>query len=102
MSKQNQNEPVHCDEYIWSNKMFGQPDCLKWYLFINRQPAHLKMLAHSMGIEPKLFADYNGKRVRVVMASRFGDVGITTDLNAEHGYSERVAVEDLTNFSDKE
>jgi hypothetical protein len=30
-----------------------------------------------------------GKRVKVVMASRFGDVGITDDLSAEHGYHYR-------------
>ncbi len=61
---------------------------------------------------PKLFATYKqpdgpggrkGKtrRVRVVMASRFGDVGITRDLMAEHGYNDRVAVETLTDFSEK-
>lgn len=31
-----------------------------------------------------------GSRVRVVMASRFGDVGITDDLTAIHGYHLRV------------
>jgi len=31
-----------------------------------------------------------GTRVKVVMVSRFGDVGITTDLAAENGYSGRV------------
>jgi len=30
-----------------------------------------------------------GSRVRVVMASRFGDVGITDDLNATSGYDYR-------------
>ena len=36
-----------------------------------------------------------GKRVKVVMASRFGDVGITDDLTAEYGYHYRTpCVED--------
>jgi hypothetical protein len=30
-----------------------------------------------------------------------GDVGITSSLDAEHGYELRVAVEDLTDFTDK-
>src|SRR4051812_37168314 len=30
-----------------------------------------------------------GKKVKVVMASRFGDVGITDDLSAENGYHYR-------------
>lgn len=48
---------------------------------------------------PVLFADHDGRRVRVTMASRFGDVGITTNLGGLHGYGRRVGVEDLANFS---
>ena len=55
-----------------------------------------------MKADPKLYADYGDKRVRVVMASRLGDVGITYDLSKDVGYDERVYVEKLTNFSDKE
>jgi hypothetical protein len=51
-------------------------------------------------VYPRLFADHNGERVRVTMASRFGDVGITVNLELETGYDERVAVADLTNFSE--
>lgn len=36
-----------------------------------------------------------GSRVKIVMASRFGDVGITDDLTAEHGYHARVSLEEL-------
>lgn len=32
----------------------------------------------------------SGTRVKIVMVSRFGDVGITEDLNAENGYGCRV------------
>lgn len=31
-----------------------------------------------------------GSKVKVVMYSRFGDVGITTDLTKEFGYSHRI------------
>ena len=31
-----------------------------------------------------------GSRVNIVMASRMGDVGITQNLEAEHGYSVRI------------
>jgi uncharacterized protein YtpQ (UPF0354 family) len=40
-------------------------------------------------------------RVRVVMASSHGDVGITKNLKAERGYDIRVPVMYLDNFSDK-
>ncbi len=86
------SEFKHCDDYIDDA---DQPDCLRTFLDYARSPAH-GMLRD--GPRPKLFANYEGKRVRVVMASRFGDVGITGKLSAEHGYDKRVAVDSLSNF----
>ena len=83
----------HCDDYIEDQ---SQPDCLRAFLDHARAPAH-GAFRHTP--RPTLFADYGGRRVRVVMASRFGDVGITTRLADEHGYEKRVAVADLSNFS---
>lgn len=60
------------------------------------------MIGEEQGCNPKLFADYKGKRIRVIMASRMGDVGLTYDLKSDRGYSVRVFVEDLSNFSEKE
>jgi hypothetical protein len=98
MKSDNEITPVHCDEVI---NDYQANSHLRWFILINRMPAMLKCLASEMGCEPKLFADYMGKRVRVVMASRLGDVGITEDLDAENGYSERVYVDALTNFSNE-
>ncbi len=42
-----------------------------------------------------------GRRVKIVMVSRFGDVGITEDLSAESGYGARVLLSDLQDFGDK-
>lgn len=39
-----------------------------------------------------------GQRVKIVMVSRFGDVGITEDLEAENGYGSRVMLDDLCGF----
>lgn len=36
-----------------------------------------------------------GTKVKIVMVSRFGDVGITDDLTAEFGYLARVGLEKL-------
>ena len=87
----------HCDDYI--HDPFA-PECLRFFLLINRLPAVDMALCNNRGINPKLFADYNGKRVRVVMASRLGDIGITSNLDAEVGYQYRVLVEQLSNFSE--
>lgn len=89
-----------CDSYIRDKT---QPMCLRRFLLVNRIPAvwkYEKWIAKGRP-NPKLFADFGGKRVRVVMASRFGDVGITENLEASSGYSLRVSVEQLSNFSEE-
>lgn len=93
----------HCDDFITDP---SAPDALRWFLLIQRMPAVDKILARKMLPEwPKLFADIiapnnqgRTQTVRVVMASRFGDVGISKQMNREHGYYKRVSVEELTNF----
>ena len=110
------HDPRHCDDYINDPEA---PACLRAFLEFNRRPAIKKR-----GPSPKLFAtmakdvmgghftgewkgdapDFRpaplraGQLVRVVMASRMGDVGITPDLEAEHGYVARVSVADLMGF----
>lgn len=39
-----------------------------------------------------------GTRVRIVMLSRFGDIGITTNLAATRGYETRVSLISLTDY----
>lgn len=84
----------HCDDYI------DDPDAsepLRKFLAFARAPAHGQLLPKP---HPKLFADFEGKRVRVTMASRLGNVGITADLDREFGYDCRVGVAALSNFSE--
>ncbi len=88
------SEPKHCDDYIDDES--AHP-ALRAFLERARSPGHGML---SSAPYPKLFADHDGKRVRVVIASRMGDVGITGRLDAEIGYAMRVNVEDLTNFGD--
>lgn len=92
------SEEDHCDGFIEDP---SADKALRWYLLINRLPAVDKYLALEMGVDPKLFALYNGRPVRIVMASRLGDVGITVDLNSDHGYDKRVLIKELTDFTDK-
>jgi hypothetical protein len=85
----------HCDD-LWAAKTL--PACVQTYLDVARAPATEKLKIKE---PPALFATYKNKRVRVVMASRFGDVGITTFLKAVSGYEYRVLLPELTDFSDK-
>jgi hypothetical protein len=86
--------PKHCDDYLNDE---AAPAVLRAFLARARSPAHGAL---SKDPYPRLFADYQGNRVRVTMASRFGDVGITTDFQVEDGYATRVHVAELTNFGD--
>lgn len=92
----------HCDDYIDDPTA---PAPLRAFLKRARSPSHGHLQS---GPFPKLFATYTGEdwrgytkgdRVRVVMASRMGDVGCTKNFEASNGYDVRFAVENLTDFS---
>ncbi|MCD1645209.1 hypothetical protein [Aurantimonas coralicida] len=100
---------THCDDLIDDPT---QPECLRDWLRYQRLPAvckHTPADCEDM-VSPKLrpfiwrdpppvlYADHAGRRVRCKMASRFGDIGITPDHRSFSGYSERVAVDALSNF----
>ena len=86
----------HCDEVIDD---FNYPVCLRYYLLVNRLPAiHKYVITESQG-EPVCFATYQGEKVRLIMASRFGHVGIAFDLSATQGYDTCVYIEELSNFT---
>lgn len=85
----------HCDDYIEDE---NSPQCLRTYLARARSPAHGCTSSEPF---PALFADHPDLgRVRIVMASRLGDVGVTTKLTRDVGYEARCSVERLRNFSD--
>lgn len=88
----------HCDEYIHDLMM---PKCLRLFILFHRMPASDKLLLRDCGFNPLLFAEHaQYGRVRVTMASVFGDVGVAKDLTREWGYDKRVSVAELSNFSD--
>lgn len=86
----------HCDDYIHD---YNAPKCLRFFLLVNRMPAVDQLLLKEFGVKPALFAYYDTRKVRVTMASRLGDVGITRFLDREEGYDERVPVSALTGFT---
>jgi hypothetical protein len=91
---QGEIDPRHCDEYIDDQTV---SEALRKFLAFARAPAHGLLLPPP---HPTLFADYEGRRVRITMASRLGDVGITGNLTQELGYDCRVAVDQLSNFAE--
>ena len=84
----------HCDDIYDKDPNINIH--VKNYLTYARAPGH------GYGLDSvSLYADYKGNRVRVVVASRLGDVGVTYDLTKEQGYHRRVYLPELSNFSDK-
>jgi hypothetical protein len=90
---------VHCDDLIDDPEA---PEALREFLAFHRQPAISKR-----GDGPPLFATLKhhaetgrkGDRVRCVMASRLGDIGITTKLTDIRVYEARVDLDWLEDFS---
>lgn len=84
---------LHCDDYIDDPTA---DEALRKFLTFARSPGHGLALPKP---HPRLFADYEGKRVRVTMASRFGHVGVTAHLDHALGYETCARVHQLSNFS---
>lgn len=90
----------HCDTYIDDE---SQPYILRRFLRWHRWPATYKIRAKRLGFrEPTLYATFRRffllkTPVRVVFASRMGDVGITRDPSSDQ-YEQRVAVSRLSEF----
>lgn len=63
-------------------------------------PHHRETWSHPFAVTAKPVKNIpGGARVKIVMVSRMGDVGITTNLMAETGYEARVEHEDLELYS---
>lgn len=91
-------------------------DCLKWipeedvaYVWTDPEPElYASLIAPATvripppewiaGAREKVIRLRKGARVRVTMASRLGDVGISPDLKSGQGYLTRIPLSDLENF----
>lgn len=104
---------THWTKYRMDKK---QPRALRLFLMLEGADyLGRKRMKELLGIkeEPRLFASMKetvthqgktwqkGQRVRVVMVSRFGDVGITQRLQDASGYGIRLSLDYLTDFSDR-
>jgi hypothetical protein len=99
----------HCDDFINDESM---PLCLRRFLRYHRWPATYRIRAARLGVKrPTLYATLTHgnflfsvwrkpQRVRVVMASRLGDVGVTEVLTESRKYTMRAHVTRLSNFSE--
>jgi len=95
----------HCDQVMDDP---SAPECLRFFLRVARGqslPGGLPPLFATLkrDFSGRLLAPValkKGQRVRVTDAGRFGDVGITTDLDEAAKYLARASVDELENFSE--
>jgi len=85
----------HIEDHIYDLKL---PAFVRTWITINRLPAIEKWAMEETFGVMKITAEHEGKRVRVTMASRMGDCGITTQMSREHGYDKRVMFSTLSKF----
>lgn len=100
-----QKEPTHVDHFIdfgtgiTKKRRAENEDYARWVLMHFRLPAMLSMAFEPFFKEHKLFAMYQGKKFRVIGASRLGDVWLTSKFENDTGYEHRVCVDDLSGWS---
>ena len=97
---------LHVDDFIDFGTSFTKPSPAgeheaRWFLFLHRLPAILKMEFKDKMENLTLFCDYEGVRHRVIGGSRMGDVWLTTDFNKDTGYDKRVDVKWCSNWGEK-
>jgi hypothetical protein len=89
-------EPRHVDDFI------DDDDTHQYAAFVldwMRTTAARQMRFGQFMSRFRLFCTHGGKRYRVTMASRLGDVGLSTDLAGDGGYSLRVAPDECADWS---
>ena len=95
----------HCDQMRDDP---AAPECVRFFLRVARGqslPGGLRPLfaTSKRDFSGRLLAPValkKGQRVRVTDASRFGDVGVTTDLDESVKYLVRASVDELESFSE--
>jgi len=85
-------------DYIYD---FDIPVMLRAWIIMMNLPALESETFRSAGIVPSIYAKYKRDWVRLVMASRLGDVGISYSIDSDTGYDKRVMLSDLSEFTDK-
>jgi len=88
---------LHVDEWIRDMGFDDKPEdgeamYARWLMFHWRLPAYMKINFSPFIADKKLFCTYQDKRYRCIGGSRMGDVWLTTNFEAEHGYELRVDV----------
>ena len=93
-------EPTHVDQFIDKLTTDPQEIYAAWVLCYFRLPAILKDKFREFMKDKRLFCTFEGKRWRVVGASRLGDVWLKGDGPENAFYDRRVCVDHCSEWAD--
>lgn len=87
---------THVDDYINTH---GGDSYARWILMHMRLPAMMKLDFQQFIEGKRLFCTWRRKRYRVASASRFGDIGLSKNLDSDDiGYHERVSIDECSDW----
>lgn len=100
----NTQNPLHVDEWIENKHMSSEPNTeaekmAMAFLFIKGLDAVSNMICTPLMKDIKIFCTFKNETYRVTGCSRLGDVWINSNLDEENGYTNRVNVEECSNWS---
>ncbi len=95
---------IHVDEFIEFGTRNDEPMEVyaRWFLHHKRLPAILIFDFEEFTKGLKLFCYMGSNQYRVTGASRLGDVWLHKDFTKDHGYTERVSIDDCSRWSKEE
>jgi len=96
----------HVDEWVADMGFEDKPEdgeimYARWLMMHWRLPAYMKSNFDKFISNYTLFCTYEGARFRCIGGSRMGDVWLTTNFNATHGYEKRVDVAKCSAWASK-
>ncbi len=92
-----QRDWTHVDEFVEQGTGDASVHYARLMLGTMRMPGH-GLALHALTRHFRLFCTHAGKRYRVVMASRMGDIGLSEHFEQATGYQIRAGVDDCSEW----
>ena len=104
IGEEKEKEPTHVDKFIaygssYKSDAVENERYARYMLDHFRRSATQRWAFDEFYEGKKLFCKYEGKKYRVIGASRLGDVWLTSKFKSENGYEHRVTVDDCSEWS---
>lgn len=92
-------DEIHIYDWLETKKEDESEEKLRELLDFQTRPAFWQYENKEKKPEHKCFCEYNGKKYRIIGASRLGDIWLTKHFDKDKGYDKRVMINECSNFS---